>query len=99
MHLPITFLAVILVVQVNAKHLVAWSGSDCNGAEGLKVSCDGTCNSFSGRHSFKALGSSATVKLFSGADCTKEKFTFGPERAGECINVNTGTPITSFRCS
>ncbi|KAJ6483378.1 hypothetical protein C8R45DRAFT_1001204, partial [Mycena sanguinolenta] len=90
MHLAITFLAVVLAVQVNAQNIIAWSGSSCNGAEGLEVACDGTCFDFTGRHSYEVLGSSGTVELF---------FTFGPDPSGECINVNTGTSISTFRCT
>ncbi|KAJ6473773.1 hypothetical protein C8R45DRAFT_1011849 [Mycena sanguinolenta] len=99
MHLAISFLAVILAVQVNAQNIIAWSGSSCNGAEGLEVACDGTCFDFTGRHSYEVLGSSGTVELFAGADCTGEQFTFGPDPSGECINVNTGTSISTFRCT
>ncbi|KAJ6454794.1 hypothetical protein C8R45DRAFT_881799 [Mycena sanguinolenta] len=99
MHLPITFLAVILAVQVNAQDLIAWSGTTCNGAEGLEVACDGTCFDFTGRHSYEVLGSSATVELFVGGGCTGEQFTFGPDPAGQCIDVVTGTSISTFRCT
>ncbi|KAJ7328909.1 hypothetical protein DFH08DRAFT_317683 [Mycena albidolilacea] len=91
--------AVFLAIQVNAAQLVAFSGSKCTGAKGSSASCNGGCHSFSGRHSFKLSGSSAKVQLFTGSGCTGQKFTFGPDPAGECINVNTGTAISTFRCN
>ncbi|KAF8209960.1 hypothetical protein K438DRAFT_1571709 [Mycena galopus ATCC 62051] len=99
MHLNISLLAVLLAIQVNAQTLIAWSGSSCNGAEGLEVPCDGTCFDFTGRHSYEVLGSSAIVDLFVGSNCGGQQFTFGPDPPGECINVNTGTSISTFRCT
>ncbi|KAF7358590.1 hypothetical protein MSAN_01197500 [Mycena sanguinolenta] len=93
-----TLLAVLLAIQVNGQSLIAFSGDTCNGGEGGDVACDGTCFDFTGRHSYEVLGSSATVELFEGSDCTGQEFTFGPDSPGECINVNTGTTITTFRC-
>ncbi|KAF7336435.1 hypothetical protein MSAN_02297500 [Mycena sanguinolenta] len=100
MHLTLTstFLAILLAVQVNAQSLIAFSGNDCNGDAGIIVPCDGTCFDFTGRHSYEILGSSATVELFEDADCSGEEFTFGPDPPNECIDVITGTPITTFRC-
>ncbi|KAJ7801582.1 hypothetical protein B0H14DRAFT_3489340 [Mycena olivaceomarginata] len=90
--------AAFLAIQVDATQLVAFSGNKCNGAKGGSASCNGGCVSFSGRHSYKLSGSSAKVQLFTGSGCTGQKFTLGPDPAGECINVNTGTTINSFRC-
>ncbi|KAJ7612648.1 hypothetical protein FB45DRAFT_759813 [Roridomyces roridus] len=87
-----------LASYASAQTFVAFSGDTCNGDEGADVVCNGDCGSFSGRHSFHVLGSSASVLLFEGDGCTGEGFNFGTETAGECINVNTGTPISSFIC-
>ncbi|KAJ6460563.1 hypothetical protein C8R45DRAFT_842675 [Mycena sanguinolenta] len=100
MRFTISVLAIaFLAIQVNAAQLVAFSGSKCNGAKGGSASCNGGCLSFSGRHSYKLSGSSAKVEVFTGSGCTGQKFTFGPDPAGECINVNTGASISSFRCN
>ncbi|KAJ7193257.1 hypothetical protein GGX14DRAFT_478894 [Mycena pura] len=95
----ISLLAALLTIQVNAQDIIAWSGDDCNGSEGLEVACDGTCFDFTGRHSYEVLGGSGTVSLFVGSGCTGQEFTFGPDPSGECINVNTGTSISTFRCT
>ncbi|KAJ7581915.1 hypothetical protein C8J56DRAFT_958517 [Mycena floridula] len=84
---------------VNAD-IIAWSGDACNGAEGLNVACNGGCIAFDGRHSFEVVsGRNECVVLFEGDGCTGEAFNFGSEVSGQCINVNTGTPIGSFSCS
>lgn len=33
--------------------IIAWSGSNCNGAEGGDVPCDGNCFDFTGRQSLE----------------------------------------------
>ncbi|KAJ7194246.1 hypothetical protein GGX14DRAFT_378236 [Mycena pura] len=93
-----SLLAVLLAIQVNAQSLIAWSGNACDGSEGADVVCNGTCIDFAGRHSYEVLGSSATVSFFVNSGCTGQKFTFGPDPPGECVNVNTGTSINSFTC-
>ncbi|KAJ7503803.1 hypothetical protein B0H11DRAFT_2272359 [Mycena galericulata] len=92
--------AVVLALEVTAQDFQAFSGNDCDGTPGLVVACDGTCFDFTGEHSFViSNGNAADVVFFEGADCTGESFNFGPEVAGECINVNTGTEIQSFFCT
>ncbi|KAK6987439.1 hypothetical protein R3P38DRAFT_3230525 [Favolaschia claudopus] len=93
--------AVVLALTAKAKaqDFIAWSGNACNGAEGLEVACDGTCFDFSGRHSFEVINAAGAVTLFSGTGCGGEAFNFGTETPGECINVNTGTNIQTFRCT
>ncbi|KAK7017152.1 hypothetical protein R3P38DRAFT_3320552 [Favolaschia claudopus] len=91
--------AVVLALNAKAQDFIAWSGNACNGAEGLEVACDGTCFDFSGRHSFEVLNAFGTVTLYSGRSCTGKTFYFGTETPGECINVNTGTNIQTFRCT
>ncbi|KAJ7084200.1 hypothetical protein C8R44DRAFT_651559, partial [Mycena epipterygia] len=49
----LTLVAVLLAIQAKAQDIIAWSGNTCNGAEGLEVSCDGTCFDFNGRHSYE----------------------------------------------
>ncbi|KAF7359700.1 hypothetical protein MVEN_00694500 [Mycena venus] len=91
--------AVVLAIQANAQQIMAFSGNSCDGGQGGEVPCDGTCFDFTGRHSYKIFSSTADVSLFSGADCTGQEFPFGPDPAGQCINVNTGTSISTFRCT
>ncbi|KAK7045190.1 hypothetical protein R3P38DRAFT_2882953 [Favolaschia claudopus] len=96
-----SFIALSLVAIVaNAQDIIAWSGRACNGDEGLEVQCDGGCIDFTGRHSFKIFESPAkAVNLFAGANCSGERFAFGKEKAGVCINVQVGSPVQSLRCS
>ncbi|KAJ7581604.1 hypothetical protein C8J56DRAFT_793202 [Mycena floridula] len=92
------FAAVLVALKVNGD-LVAFSGDSCDGNEGNDAPCDGSCISFSGRHSFEVTASSnRCVTLFQNGGCTGESFNFGSEAPGECINVNTGTDIESFSC-
>ncbi|KAJ7824933.1 hypothetical protein B0H13DRAFT_1658232 [Mycena leptocephala] len=90
---------VVLAIQASAQQIKAFSGDSCNGGEGGEFPCDGTCFDFTGRHSYEIFGSTATVSLFSGDDCTGKEFTFSPDFAGQCINVNTGTAISTFSCT
>ncbi|KAJ7252299.1 hypothetical protein C8J57DRAFT_1238181 [Mycena rebaudengoi] len=102
MRLTIALGATVLsAIQVNAQTLAAWTGSACNGDQGLTVPCDGSCHSFVGRHSFEVFGTnSALVHFFVNAGCVgPTTFVFGPDPPGECINVNTGTTISSFFCN
>ncbi|KAJ7511166.1 hypothetical protein B0H11DRAFT_1845022 [Mycena galericulata] len=91
--------AVLLTIQVNAQNFIAWSGSVCDGDEGLEVPCTGGCGNFQNRHSFEVLNAEGSVLLFEGTGCSGEEFNFGAETPGECINVNTGTNIQSFICT
>ncbi|KAJ7912462.1 hypothetical protein B0H13DRAFT_1613566 [Mycena leptocephala] len=93
------FTVVVLAIQANAQQIIAFSGDTCNGGQGGEVPCDGTCFDFTGRHSYEIFSSTATVSLFSGSDCTGQEFPFGPDPAGQCINVNTGTAISTFSCT
>ncbi|KAJ7829824.1 hypothetical protein B0H13DRAFT_1655465 [Mycena leptocephala] len=80
--------AVLLAAaKVNAQDFAAFTGTACDGNVGLDVACDGTCFDFTGRHSFEAS-----------AGCTSQDFPFGREVHGACIDVQTGTPVKSFRC-
>ncbi|EJD34661.1 hypothetical protein AURDEDRAFT_176296 [Auricularia subglabra TFB-10046 SS5] len=90
-------LALLATVPTNA--FIAWSGDACNGAQGATVACDGTCFSFSGRHSFRAgtPGASHCVALFVNSGCSGQRFNFTNQQ-NQCTNVNTGTAINSFRC-
>ncbi|KAJ7460072.1 hypothetical protein B0H11DRAFT_166559 [Mycena galericulata] len=101
MHFTLSLLsAVVLALEVTAQDFQAFSGNTCNGNAGGMVACDGTCHSFSGRHSFEILNSNAAlVAFFEGTGCSGESFDFGSEVVGECINVNTGTQIQSFFCT
>ncbi|KAJ7695835.1 hypothetical protein B0H14DRAFT_2418642 [Mycena olivaceomarginata] len=91
--------AVLLAIQVNAQQFTAWTGTTCDGSEGAIAACDGTCGDFSGRHSFEVLGSAGIVTFFEGGGCTGKDFVFGPDQASQCIHVNTGTAINSYRCT
>ncbi|KAJ7269039.1 hypothetical protein C8J57DRAFT_1324432 [Mycena rebaudengoi] len=91
--------AVLFALQVTAD-FIAFDGDSCNGAEGGKAPCDNSCIPFNNRHSFEIVSSSGhNVILFENNDCTGEEFNFGFESPGNCINVNTGTPIGAFRCN
>ncbi|KAJ3761673.1 hypothetical protein EV360DRAFT_37355 [Lentinula raphanica] len=95
------FAAVMLISSCKvAADFIAWSGTDCNGSEGANVACDNTCFPFDGRHSFEVvIGGSHCVTFYEGDGCTGEAFLFSGEGNSECIDVITGTPIGSFRCS
>ncbi|KAJ7851043.1 hypothetical protein B0H14DRAFT_2581658 [Mycena olivaceomarginata] len=91
--------AVLSALQVTADFLT-FDGDSCTGAEGGDAPCDNSCIDFSNRHSFKITSSSGhNLILFENTDCTGVEFNFGFESPGNCINVNTGTPIGSFRYS
>ncbi|KAJ7826257.1 hypothetical protein B0H13DRAFT_1657604 [Mycena leptocephala] len=107
--------AVVLAIQANAQQIIAFSGDTCNGGQGGEVPCDGTCFDFTGRHSYEVSsadflnqGNADVDYRFlvprhlspsSGSDCTGQEFPFGPDPAGQCINVNTGTAISTFSCT
>ncbi|KAJ7232251.1 hypothetical protein C8J57DRAFT_1091326 [Mycena rebaudengoi] len=102
MRLTLAFGAIVLsAIHAKAQTLAAWSGSTCDSAQGLTVPCDGSCHSFVGRHSFEIFGTtSALVHFFVNPGCIgPTTFVFGPDPPGECINVNTGTAISSFFCN
>ncbi|KAJ6586111.1 hypothetical protein B0H19DRAFT_925489 [Mycena capillaripes] len=91
--------AVMFALQVTADFL-AFDGDSCTGTEGGDAPCDNSCIDFTNRHSFEITSSSGhNVILFENSDCTGVQFNFGFENPGECINVNTGTPIGAVRCS
>ncbi|KAJ7263128.1 hypothetical protein B0H12DRAFT_1012467 [Mycena haematopus] len=92
--------AVVFATLTVKGDFVAFSGNDCDGDQGANVACDGSCHSFDGRHSFELfVTGSHCVTMFEDDGCVGETFQFGPETQGNCINVNTGTPIGSFICS
>ncbi|EJD44465.1 hypothetical protein AURDEDRAFT_166556 [Auricularia subglabra TFB-10046 SS5] len=87
-----------LVAAVPAYAVIAWSGDNCNGAQGADVPCDGSCHDFSGRHSFRAgLGGGACVTMWTSGNCQGQRFNFS-NQGNQCTNVNTGTDIRSFYC-
>ncbi|KAJ7263127.1 hypothetical protein B0H12DRAFT_1230978 [Mycena haematopus] len=110
-----SIVAAVLLAALTVKgDIIAWSGNSCNGDEGANVACNGACIAFDGRHSFEVrltrlflqthnpqvvTGGSHCVVMFEDDGCVGETFQFGPETEGNCINVNTGTPIGSFTCS
>jgi hypothetical protein len=54
MRLIITsLLTAVLFAALPTQAVTAWDGSNCNGAKGLDVPCNGSCIAFSGRHSFR----------------------------------------------
>ncbi|KAJ6470953.1 hypothetical protein C8R45DRAFT_1014967 [Mycena sanguinolenta] len=92
--------AVLFAATVVKGDFVAFSGETCDGDEGNNVPCDGSCHSFDGRHSFEVVADGThCVAMFEDDGCVGQIFEFGVEPEGECINVNTGTPIGSFTCS
>ncbi|KAJ4472285.1 hypothetical protein J3R30DRAFT_1062247 [Lentinula aciculospora] len=100
--LTATVYATVMLISSTkvAGDFIAWSGNACNGDEGLNEPCDNSCGSFDSRHSFEVIiGGSHCVTLFEGDGCTGEAFLFEGEGNSECINVNTGTFIGSYRCS
>jgi hypothetical protein len=54
MRFTISIVAAVVfsAIKVNAD-FIAWSGTNCDGSEGLNVPCDNTCFDFQGRHSFE----------------------------------------------
>ncbi|KAJ7576644.1 hypothetical protein C8J56DRAFT_799850, partial [Mycena floridula] len=83
---------------------IAWSGSSCNGAEGGDVPCGRQCVNFQDRHSFSVsrtnvpAGGSHCLSVFFNADCTDEVGLYLNNGGGNCIGVNTGTNVQSFKC-
>ncbi|KAJ7195739.1 hypothetical protein B0H12DRAFT_1298380 [Mycena haematopus] len=96
-----SIIAAVLFVTLTVKgDIIAWSGDSCNGDEGSNVACNGACIAFDGRHSFEVCSTRLFLHTYFQDDgCVGESFQFGPETEGNCINVNTGTPIGSFTCS
>ena len=43
-----------MCISPSIADIIGFSGNECDGAEGDDVPCDGSCHSFSGRHSFEA---------------------------------------------
>ncbi|KAJ3817912.1 hypothetical protein EV361DRAFT_813241 [Lentinula raphanica] len=95
------FAAIMLISSSKVvADFIAWSGDSCDGSEGLNEPCDNSCGSFDGRHSFEVIiGGSHCVTFYEDDGCTGEAFLFEGEGNSECINVNTGTNIGSYRCS
>ncbi|EJD48690.1 hypothetical protein AURDEDRAFT_162145 [Auricularia subglabra TFB-10046 SS5] len=78
--------------------LIAWSGDQCNGAQGRDVLCGrGDCFSFVGRHSMAATLPNRCVSMWTGTGCVGQRFNF-TNVGTSCLNINTGTNIQSFRC-
>ncbi|KDR70651.1 hypothetical protein GALMADRAFT_229967 [Galerina marginata CBS 339.88] len=106
MHFTSIFAPVILAVafalSAQADTIVAFSGSQCDGAVGNTVQCDGSCHQFSGRHSLRISGGSThCVTYFTNNNCGFAEGQggtniFGP---GTCQNVNTGGNVGSFLCA
>ncbi|KAJ6470883.1 hypothetical protein C8R45DRAFT_836746 [Mycena sanguinolenta] len=96
-----SIIAAVLVAAMAVKgDIIGWSGDSCNGDQGGNAPCDGSCVPFDGRHSFEIVtGGTHCVTLFEDDGCVGQSFEFGSETEGNCINVNTGTPIGSFTCS
>ncbi|KAJ7705278.1 hypothetical protein B0H17DRAFT_920093 [Mycena rosella] len=79
--------------------VIAWSGDSCNGAEGGDVPCDGTCFDFTNRHSLEVARGGHCLRVFEDTSCTEKVAEYGNQGGGECVNINTGTPVRSFRCN
>ncbi|KAF9455774.1 hypothetical protein BDZ94DRAFT_1230603 [Collybia nuda] len=92
----ITALVTFALVAPSVNAVIAWSGTACNGAQGNNVPCDGSCRSFDTRNH--------CITMYEGAGCPNGRFdvlykhTFANQN-GQCLHVNTGTPIKSFRCA
>ncbi|KAH9474767.1 hypothetical protein JR316_0013232 [Psilocybe cubensis] len=96
--------ALLFSVSAQAATIVAYSGNTCNGNVGNTVPCDGSCRSFSGRHSLKISGGGPgnCVTVYNKAGCQHERFdqwTSFRLDSGVCRNINTGYGVESFRCS
>ncbi|KAJ7587045.1 hypothetical protein C8J56DRAFT_1083219 [Mycena floridula] len=93
------FAAVLVTLKVNAQDIIVFSGDQCDDPLGGEAPCDGSCISFSGRHSYEITGSSdACVTLFVGDGCTGQSFASGPEAPGECNILNIGIDFESLSC-
>lgn len=52
--LALTVVSMVAYMAVpSAADIIAFSGSECDGDEGLNVPCDGSCHQFTGRESFE----------------------------------------------
>ncbi|KAF9479150.1 hypothetical protein BDN70DRAFT_807527 [Pholiota conissans] len=80
--------------------IVAFTGTQCDGNAGSDVACDGSCHSFSTRHSFQvgATGSHC-VTAYLNANCDTLVGVYQDQGNSACVHVNTGTSVQSFRCA
>lgn len=114
-----------LFTRIVLADISAFSGTACDGDVGADVACDGSCHSFSGRHSFEASFGGTSIELlnfgqpltdtvnflkvtpsilhcvttFQNAGCDTLVGVFQSQGNGECVHVNTGTSVQSFRCA
>ncbi|KZV87428.1 hypothetical protein EXIGLDRAFT_201934 [Exidia glandulosa HHB12029] len=99
MRFPIALSVPVVILTIPACGFQSFSGSTCDGDAGLDIPCDGTCQPFDNRHSFRAdtSGDAHSVDMFILGGCFGVYFNFN-NQARQCTNVNTGTNIRSFRC-
>ncbi|KAF8192919.1 hypothetical protein BJ912DRAFT_249767 [Pholiota molesta] len=80
--------------------IIAFSGTLCDGDAGSDVACDGSCHSFSTRHSFQVVATGAhCVTAFQNANCDTLVGVFQGQGNSSCVHVNTGTSVQSFICA
>ncbi|KAK7435700.1 hypothetical protein VKT23_019533 [Stygiomarasmius scandens] len=95
----ISLVPIFLTLLGTQADIIGWDGDSCDGAQGGDAPCDGSCVPFTGRHSYAlTTGGDHCITFFVNEGCSGERFFFGGG-GGQCINVNTGTPIGAFRCS
>ncbi|KAF9477197.1 hypothetical protein BDN70DRAFT_767270, partial [Pholiota conissans] len=95
-------LPLLVFVAFATADIIAFSGNLCDGDAGSDVACDGSCHSFSNRHSFQVsqLATGAhCVTAFENANCDTLVGVFQGQGNSSCANVNTGTNVQSFICA
>ncbi|PPQ65715.1 hypothetical protein CVT26_000332 [Gymnopilus dilepis] len=94
------YLAIALFAAKANADIIAFSGNECDGAEGENVPCLDECIDFNTRHSFRVLASgSHCVVAFQDAGCTIPVGSISNSGGGQCSNVNTGTTVLGLKCS
>jgi hypothetical protein len=77
----LSFYAMVVLADISA-----FSGTACDGDVGADVACDGSCHSFSGRHSFKASFEGAAVQHLNFSVLLTNAMTFFRFK-GDCLRL------------
>lgn len=92
----IHYLAIFTSVAT-ATSFQAWSGGQCNGAQGSKVTIagGGSCEAMGGRGSWQASGDNVKGYYYSGSGCSGTRTQFYANN-NACNNINTGYAVESL---
>lgn len=82
--------------------MTLFTGQSCTGTATADFACDGTCQRFDGKQSFRVdqgTGQHCITAYVQGGCVTgSEMFTITGQN-GQCANVITGTNVFSIRCA